>query len=202
VSNFSRQQEKSLEEEIEEKKRFMPPHLHVSIETLDSVFLATSMFYEIPNMTQNKFNLNTKVQSRNFRRLIEQYDMKGIQFVPSSSRDFIVFASRNLHQSKWKEAIHNLSQIKVFHQMPEFISGSLKDKLAFKCKEVAIQIFLTENQDQYKSLKIEKLEGQFQLSHSQVLRIATKLIANGVLSAKINAKEGILVFTSNNPNGN
>jgi translation initiation factor 3 subunit C len=97
VSNHQRQLEKTLEEEVEEKKRMMPSHLHVSVDTLDSVYMTTSMFLEIPALSDNRFALHTKVQHRNFRKLIEQYDLKGIQFVPSSNRDFIVAAARNLH---------------------------------------------------------------------------------------------------------
>ena len=78
VSNYLRQQEKSLEEEAEEKKRYMPPHLHVSIETLDSVYMTTSMFYEIPLISDKKFAMTNKVVNKNFRKLIEQYDQKGI----------------------------------------------------------------------------------------------------------------------------
>jgi translation initiation factor 3 subunit C len=82
TSNFARQQEKTLEEEIEEKKRYVPSHLHVNLEMLDCVYMTTSMFLEIPNLSQNKTTIGKKVINRNFRKLIEQYDMKGIQFVP------------------------------------------------------------------------------------------------------------------------
>ena len=123
----------------------MPPHLHISIETLDSVYMTTSMFYEIPLISDKKFAMTNKVVNKNFRKLIEQYDQKGIQFVPTTSRDFIVFASRNLHQSKWVEAVNNLQQIKVFQKMPEF-QLNLKEALATKCKEVALRIFYAQNQ--------------------------------------------------------
>jgi len=76
------QQEKTLEEEIEEKKRFVPPHLQINLEQVDCVYMTTSMMLEVVNISENKFSVQRKVISRNFRKLIEQYDIKGIQFVP------------------------------------------------------------------------------------------------------------------------
>jgi len=40
------------------------------------------MFLEIPNLSENKVEVQKHVISRNFRKLIEQYDQKGIQFSP------------------------------------------------------------------------------------------------------------------------
>lgn len=56
----------------------MPPHLHINLETLDSVYMTTSMFLEIPNISENRFNIQKSVISKNFRKLIDQYDQKGI----------------------------------------------------------------------------------------------------------------------------
>lgn len=68
---------------------------------LDCIYMTTSMFLEIPNLSTNKFVIAKKVINKNFRKLMEQYDQKGIQFNPQNSRDFIVFAARNLYASKW-----------------------------------------------------------------------------------------------------
>ena len=43
ISSHSRQAEKTAEEEMEEKKRYVPPHLHINLEFLDCAYLATSM---------------------------------------------------------------------------------------------------------------------------------------------------------------
>lgn len=53
----SHKTEKTLEEEIEEKKRYIPPHMHINLELLDCVYLTTSMLQEIPNLTENKLNI-------------------------------------------------------------------------------------------------------------------------------------------------
>lgn len=103
------------------------------------------MFLEIPNLSQNRTTIGKKVINRNFRKLIEQYDMKGIQFVPQNSRDYIVFAARNLHQSKWQEAFNYICQVKIFSKLDEFKSGSLKDALLKQVKECSLKIFMIES---------------------------------------------------------
>lgn len=45
---------------------------------IESVYMTTSMFLEIPNISENRFVIQKKVINRNFRKLIEQYDQKGI----------------------------------------------------------------------------------------------------------------------------
>jgi len=125
-------QEKTLEEEIEEKKRFVPPHLQVNLELIECVFLITSMMLEVVNISENKFNIHKKVISRNFRKLIELYDQKGIQFVAQSNRDYIVQASRELHLSKWEAAFKSISSIKLLNKMTEFETGTLKEALQKK----------------------------------------------------------------------
>jgi hypothetical protein len=44
-------QEKTLEEEIEEKKRYVPPHLQINLERLDAIYMTTSMMLEVVNVS-------------------------------------------------------------------------------------------------------------------------------------------------------
>lgn len=113
-SSHSRQAERSAEDEMEEKKRFVPPHLHINLEFLDCAYLTTSMLQEVPNLSENKYMIHKHVINKNFRKLIDQYDARGIQSLAQNSRDYIVFASRNLHKAMWKEAHENLCSIKIF----------------------------------------------------------------------------------------
>ena len=96
------QSTKQLEEDSDEKKLQRPAHLHINWETVECVYMATSMFLEIPNICANKFTIQKNVISKNFRKLIDQYDSKGIQFLPQTSRDYVVFAARELHRSNWE----------------------------------------------------------------------------------------------------
>lgn len=70
--------EKTLEEEVEEKKRYVPPHLQINLELIESVYFVTSMMLEVVNISQNRFTIQKKVISRNFRKLMDFYDAKGL----------------------------------------------------------------------------------------------------------------------------
>jgi len=202
MSSHTKNQEKTLEEELEEKKRFIPPHLQINLEVLDCVFMTTSMLLEIPNISQNKFTIKQNVISRNFRKLIDQYDSKGIQFMAQNSRDYIVFAARNLHQSHWQEAFNNISQIKIFQKMPEFQNGSLKAALLNRFKEEALRIFMIESQNQYESLSIQRLKDQFQIEETLILRQVSRLIMKKQLNAKIDHPTGTVIYELPKPVGN
>jgi translation initiation factor 3 subunit C len=56
-SSYNRNIEKTIEDEIEEKKRFVPPHLQINLELLDCIYMTTSMFLELVNIHQNRFNI-------------------------------------------------------------------------------------------------------------------------------------------------
>lgn len=62
----------------------------------------------MPNLAENKFTIQKHTINKNFRKLMDQYDARGIQSLAQNSRDYIVFASRNLHQAKWDEAFTNI----------------------------------------------------------------------------------------------
>lgn len=76
------QSNKHFDDDTNERKLQRPSHLHINLETLECVYMTTSMFLEIPNISANKFTIQKNVISKNFRKLIDQYDSKGIQFLP------------------------------------------------------------------------------------------------------------------------
>lgn len=181
---------------MEEKKRFVPPHLHLNLEILDCVFMITSMFLEIPNLSENRVEVHKNVISRGFRKMIEGYDQKGIQFAPQHSRDYIVFAARFLAQSKWRDAFQNICNIKVISNLPDFQSGSLKKHLEKKFQETALRIYLIESQAGHESFSLSVLSEQFGLEKTQTVKQVGKLVAKAVIRAKIDTKSDSLVFDS------
>ena len=63
-----------FEDDADDTKLQRPPHMHINLETLDCVYMTTSMLLEIPNISANKFTIQKKVISKNYRKLIDQYD--------------------------------------------------------------------------------------------------------------------------------
>lgn len=56
--------------------------------------MITAMLLEIPNIAENQFSVNKKIISKNFKKMIDQYDSKAYYLAPESYRDNIVFAAK------------------------------------------------------------------------------------------------------------
>lgn len=82
---------------------------------LEVVHYTTSMLLEIPQFAENQFSLNRTTVSKNFKRLIEQYDSKAFKLAAENFKDYIVNAARSLNQSHWQEAVDSILKIPLFH---------------------------------------------------------------------------------------
>lgn len=118
--------DKSAEQEAEEKRRLMPAHMAINLQTLESIHYITSMLIEIPQLSENQHSMNKTVVSRQYRRLIELYDNKqAFVLAAEQSKDHIVFAARALNKSDWQSALEHIYSIKAITRMPEFENGFL-----------------------------------------------------------------------------
>jgi len=87
--------------EKEEEKRQIPFHMWINLQQLDCVYMITSMLLEIPNVAENQYIVNKKFMSRNFMKMIAQYEGKQVNLVPETYRDNIVMAAKWLNKSNW-----------------------------------------------------------------------------------------------------
>ena len=76
AQGISRIPDKPIELEKEEMKRQIPYHMHINLQLLDCIYMISAMLLEIPNIAENQFLVNKKVISKNFKKLIETYDLK------------------------------------------------------------------------------------------------------------------------------
>jgi len=52
----------------------MPAHMSINLQSLESIHYITSMLLEIPLLSENQHQMSRHVVSRQYRKLIEQYD--------------------------------------------------------------------------------------------------------------------------------
>lgn len=119
-----------------------------------------------------------------------------------SNKDLVVLASRQLHQSNWKGAFESVSNIKHINKMTEFQSGSLRQALETRLKEVALKVFLLESQNMYTSLSISNLEQEFGLDKPSTLKQISKIIVSGSVLAQIDLDSNTVVMDRNEGNLN
>lgn len=128
---------------MEEKRRLVPAHMSINLQTLESIHYITSMLIEIPMLSENQHSMSRMVVSRQYRRLIELYDNKqAFVLAAEQSKDHIVFAARALNKSDWVTALKHVYSINAITRMPEFENGSLQATLDNAFKTAAMKSFL------------------------------------------------------------
>ena len=112
------------------------------------------MLLEIPNIAENQYSVNKKVISKNFKKLIDQYDSKAFYLAPESYRDNIVLAAKSLNKSDWKKAVEHIFSIKLITKMAEFDNDTFKNLLIHKFKESALIAYLCRAAKNYTSFSL------------------------------------------------
>lgn len=56
--------------------------------------MITAMLLEIPNIAENQYSVNKKIISKNFKKLIDQYDSRAFYLAAENYRDNLVFAAK------------------------------------------------------------------------------------------------------------
>lgn len=117
------------EQELIEKRRLLPFHMHINLELLETAFLVSSMLIEIPLLASlDTDESKRKAVSRPFRRLLEQADRQAFMGPPESARDHIMQASKALQNGQWEKARDLILSIKIWSLLDN--AAEVKDKLA------------------------------------------------------------------------
>ena len=138
--------------------------------------------------------MNKKVVSKNFKKLLEQYDAKAFQLAPENYRDNIVYAAKQLNKSNWKQAVDHIFSIKMIQKMPEFNDDSFKATLVYRFKETALKAFLCRGARSYEAFSIQVLCENFEVSRQQMLSVLNKMILKNKIHAHLDSKSDSVVM--------
>jgi len=117
------------EQELIEKRRLLPFHMHINLELLETAFLVSSMLIEIPLLASlDTDEAKRKAVSRPFRRLLEQADRQAFMGPPESARDHIMQASKALQNGHWEKAKDLILSIKIWSLLEN--SAEIKETLS------------------------------------------------------------------------
>lgn len=189
----SRYHERDEKQEKIEKKRQFPFHLHMHLDTLETVHLLGAMFAEVENITLGKRKIINKI----FRR---QYDIHKNNFFnapPENTRDLIMHATKNLQQGYWRVAIKSIMNLRLWNSIsyPEFI----KDHMTKEIKETALRMYLMTYGASYVSVSMASLIDMFELPDATINRVVSKMMMNGHLQAVWDQPTKTLVIHTSQP---
>lgn len=175
-----RQQERTAEQEKQEKRRLLPFHKHINLELLECVYLVSAMLLEIPDVAANEYSIRKKMISRSFYNQLRKNEEQPLVGLPESMREHVVAASKAMRIGNWKSCqdfiINEKMNNKVwnlFHR-PE----KVRDMLAQKIREESLRAYLFTYSHVYDSISLEILSKIFDLDKAVTHSIISKMTTN------------------------
>jgi len=105
----------SPEQELMEKRRLLPFHMHLNIELLEAAYLTCCMLTEIPALAAvDTDDQRRRVTSKTFKRLLDQADKSAFMGPPENTRDHIIKASKAMQAGEWEKARDLIVSVKVW----------------------------------------------------------------------------------------
>lgn len=193
--------EKSKEQEIKERQRLIPFHMHINLELIECVYLVSAMLIEIPFMSSREFETKKRLISKQFHYQLKLSERQPVVGPPENMREHVVAASRVMKKGDWKACLDYLINdkmcAKVWDLMPQ--SDKVKEMLVKKVKEESLRTYLFRFSAVYESISIESLSTMFDLPRNFVYSVISKMIINEELMASLDEPTQTVVMHRTEP---
>jgi translation initiation factor 3 subunit C len=193
--------EKSKEQEIKERQRLVPFHMHINLELIECVYLVSAMLIEIPYMCSRDFETKKRLISKQFHYQLKSSERQPVVGPPENMREHVVAASRSMRQADWKACLNYLindkMNAKVWNLMPQ--SSNVKVMLTEKVKEESLRTYLFRYSTVYESISVESLAKMFDLERAYVYSCISKMIINEELMASLDEPTQTVVMHRTEP---
>ncbi|KAJ1988408.1 Translation initiation factor 3 subunit c [Dimargaris cristalligena] len=190
------------EQELLERQRQLPFHMHINLEMLECVYLTSCMLLEIPAMAQaggtNDPNARKHIISRVFLRLLDFHERQIFTGPPENTRDHILSASRALAVGDWAKCDQLIRDIRIWDLMSTG-SDQIKAMLTDRIKEEGLRTYLFTYAPFYDTMALPTLAAMFSLELSSVYRIISKLIWHEELVASLDRVGELIIFHKIDP---
>ncbi|ORX37992.1 eukaryotic translation initiation factor 3 subunit 8 N-terminus-domain-containing protein [Kockovaella imperatae] len=181
------------EQELVEKRRLLPFHLHLNIELLEAAYLTSCMLVEVPLLASvDTEEQKRRVSSKSFKRLLDMAEKQAFMGPPENTRDHIVKASKALQAGDWERAKELILTIKVWTLLDN--AAEVKEMLGQKIQEEGLRTYLFTYSPHYASLSLDSLATTFSLSRQRVVSIISRMIYTDELQASLDSIGGVVIF--------
>lgn len=187
---------KDPKEEKRIRARQYPEHQHINLKLLEVVHIVSAMLMESSNVARHGGD-KKHIISKKYRRIMENYKNQSFFVPPETDEEKIAAISIALKHGDWQKAFKYLEGMTSWNilQNKEIIIASLKKKI----KEVALQTYLIYFGPHYKTIGVEYLLEMFELSETNVYRLCSELISNGLLHGAWDHTSNCIVTSGKQP---
>ena len=190
----NRYHDKTAEQEMAEKRRQVPFHLHINLELLEASFLTCAILLEASNMAMyGAIGWNQRQSSKPLRRLLDMYDRQTFLGPPENVRDHMTAACRALATGDWKKSYGYMSVLPCWNLLgksKDVVLGLLKTKF----QEEGLRAYLLAHAKFYTSLSMEQLCNMFELSERRAHAIVSRMIADESLAGSFDQPTNTVVM--------
>ncbi|WWC65606.1 eukaryotic translation initiation factor 3 subunit C [Kwoniella dejecticola CBS 10117] len=187
------QQQLSPEQELIEKRRLLPFHMHLNVELLEAAYLTSCMLIEVPLLASvDTEEQRRRVTSKVFKRLLDLADRQAFMGPPENTRDHIIKASKALQAGEWEKARDLILTIKIWSLLENV--DDVKKILSQKIQEEGLRTYLFTYSAYYASLSLSHLSTTFSLPVQSVTSIISRMIYTDELPASLDQIDGVVIF--------
>jgi len=185
--SYNKNQERTPDQEREEKRRLLPYHMHINLEVLESAHFICAMLLEVPNLAMQSLHPNRdRVVSRVLRKEFERYDKLPFAGPPESAKESVVSAAKALQRGNWQAACETLETLKIWDHIdpgkPE--NGvQVKAMIKEKIKVEALRTYLFAYSSIYDAFHIDQLVGMFDLAKKTIHSVVSKMMFKEEITA-------------------
>lgn len=179
----------------EDKRKLFPYHLHISFETVESVYLMCVMLIEVPTIVSGEKELDKRNVNKMFQKLWNMYEKNEYNGPPENHKDYIYAALKELAKGDWKTCFNYLSQLKCWLKMPD--AEGIKQKILEIVKQQAFKSFIFAMKSSSHTLRFEHLKDIFELPIEKLCSITCKMIRAKELKARLDYETRSLIIGLN-----
>lgn len=198
---MQRNTEKTKEQELKERQRLIPFHMHINLELIECIYLVSAMLIEIPYMCSRDYETKKRLISKQFHYQLKFSERQPVVGPPENMREHVVAASRSMRNGDWRSCntflINEKMKAKVWDLMAK--SSDVTSMLIEKVKEETLRSYLFKYSSVYESMSISNLAEMFDLVNGHVYSIISKMIINEELMASLDEPTQTVIMHRTEP---